>query len=82
MSEEDSKEEEHLNILKSPPPHSVSPNVPLVAPDLESLDLDPIDLSTLPADYTSEQKRKEWEEVVLKLNPQKCGVVKQSHSHM
>ena len=65
--EEEEEDEDPINILKSS--HNVSQNVPLVAPDLESLQLDQllIDLSRLPADYISEQKNKEWEEFVPRI---------------
>ena len=61
---EEEEDEEPIAILKSS--YSVSTNVPLVAPDLESLHLYQllIDLSRLPADYITEQKKKEWEEFV------------------
>ena len=62
---EEEEEKDPINILKSS--YSVSQNVPLVTPDLKSLHLNQllIDLSRLPANYISEQKKKEWEEFVL-----------------
>lgn len=68
---EDDEEDGPLHILKDP--YTVSSSVPVVPPDLDSLHLDQllIDLSRLPQDYISAEKKREWEEFVGKLQSSK-----------
>ena len=64
---EDEEEDGPLYILKDS--YTVSASVPVVPPDLDSLHLDQllVDLSRLPQDYISAEKKSVWEEFVGKL---------------